>query len=269
MAGITDSGVRLAHKYNPDKHRNKVIGWFMSEKLDGVRAIWDGFHFVTRNGNKLVPPYHMVAQLQRLKLGNRLLDGELYLGRGRFNECSGIVRRKDDEWFGIEFHAFDLYDPCTNRVFYHRYHDLEELINSKNCPSFVKLVTQYSVKTVSCITSKHEEITGIGGEGLMLTNPGANWVGKRTSDLLKVKSFFEIEVTVVDYEGGNGKYTGMIGALKCRTDDNKEFFCGSGLSDSDRIEPGFIGKKITVKYFELSENGIPRFPIFKGIRHDA
>ena len=264
--------VRLAQKYDPERHCEKVIGWMMSEKLDGVRAIWDGVNFLTRNGNTLQAPFRMIAQLQNLPLLARgyILDGELYLGRGAFNETSGTVRRHEDEWFGIEFHVFDLYIPGSSAIFYQRHKDLQELIQHPKCPKFVKLVEQRTVRSSDYIWDWHDEITANGGEGVMLANPSAVWAGKRTNDLLKVKSFKECEATVIGYEEGKGKYTGMVGALRCRLPSGAEFSCGSGLLDIDRVDATpFLNKRVTVKYFELSKDGVPRFPIFKGLRTDA
>jgi DNA ligase-1 len=258
--------VMLAKKYEPTKH--KILGWYMSEKLDGVRAVWNGHAFVTRNGNILNAPWRVVGPMKKLTelIGANHLDGELYMGRGAFNECSGTVRRNEDEWIGIEFHIFDIVGP--QEIFFKRHRLLEDL--SRRFPKFVRLVDQRSVATIPGMTARFEEITKAGGEGLMLKNPASHYQFKRSSDLLKVKTFEECEAVVIGYENGLGKYTGMVGALKCRLPNGNEFSCGSGLVDSERLDYSlFDGKTITVKYFELSKDGIPRFPIFKGIRTDV
>jgi len=255
--------VMLAKKYEPTKH--KVIGWYLSEKLDGVRATWDGKNFITRNGNILNAPWRIIGALQKLQLGRTVLDGELYMGRGNFQECCGIVRRNEDEWIGIEFHVFDIIG--SNEIFFKRYRALQDL--APRLPKFARIVDQESVVHVDDVWAKHEKLTSNGAEGVMLKNPASLYQHKRSSDLLKVKKFDECEAMVIGTTVGEGKYASCIGALICTLPNGKQFQCGSGLSDDQRYSNSWVGRKITVKYFELTKDGVPRFPIFKGIRTDA
>jgi DNA ligase-1 len=271
MATVTPM---LARNYDPTKHN--IIGWDASEKLDGVRALWDGSRFWTRNGNILDAPYRITGSLAKrldpLQMG-RCLDGELYIGRGRFNECSGIVRRHGDEWIGIEYHVFD-YTCNFGRDSDQRQDDLKSILQLIDLP-FVKLVPQIRINSLAHLTELYDEVIRQGGEGLMLKNPNAEYLEcgptkKRSPNLLKVKSFHETEAIVTGYVPGLGKYRGLIGALICRLPSGKSFNCGSGLLDSERAHYSyFAGQTITVKYFEMSKDGVPRFPIYKGIRHDA
>jgi DNA ligase-1 len=258
--------VMLAKKYEPNKHR--VLGWYMSEKLDGVRAVWNGHAFVTRNGNELKAPWRLVGPMKKLTehLGANMLDGELYMGRGAFNECSGTVRRHDDEWIGIEYHVFDIVGP--QEIFFKRHRLLEDL--QRKFPKFVRLVEQKSVITIADIMQQHNIYANLGGEGLMLKNPSSLYQFKRSGDLLKVKAFEECEAMCIGWLSGEGKYLSMMGAIECELPNGMRFNCGSGFTDGDRHHgQSFVGKTITVKYFELSEYGVPRFPIYKGIRADA
>ena len=102
----------------------------------------------------------------------------------------------------------------------------------------------------------------------MLRKFGSLYEGKRSSTLLKVKTFCDDEAVVVGYEKGKGKYIGKIGALKVRNGNGKEFKLGSGLSDMDRDNPPDIGSRVTYKYQELSNDGIPRFPTYLRKRID-
>ena len=110
----------------------------------------------------------------------------------------------------------------------------------------------------------------VGGEGLMLRKPDSKHRGGRTADLLKVKSFHDDEALVIGYEDGKGKYDGLVGSLVCITKAGERFKVGSGLTDNLR---GFntipIGSVITFKYFELTKDGIPRFPTYMRIRPDV
>lgn len=258
---MAKSLVTLAHKYVPSKHN--VVGWYMSEKLDGVRAIWDGKNFITRNGKILHAPYRITGHLEKRNLPK--LDGELYLGRGRFSECCGIVRRHDDAWIGIEYHIFDIQ---MEGLFEYRYEMLKKI--AAPLPPFIKVVDQMIVESTDQIAAEHSRIMELGGEGLMFKYPYSSYEYKRTTNLLKLKAWQECEAVVKGFVGGEGKYEGMIGALVCQLDNGTIFQCGSGLTDQERVLPNKLqGKTITVKYFELSADGVPRFPIFKGERIDA
>jgi DNA ligase-1 len=114
-------------------------------------------------------------------------------------------------------------------------------------------------------------VEALGGEGLMLRSATAPHRGGRSSDLLKVKSFHDDEALVLDHEAGKGKYQGQVGSLVCITRQGARFKVGSGLVDAMRgykqaPQPGTV---ITFKYFELTKDGIPRFPTFLRVRPDV
>ena len=99
--------------------------------------------------------------------------------------------------------------------------------------------------------------------------PPHTLAGGRTHDLLKVKEFIDDEALVTGHEGGQGRNGGRVGALRCRLRSGKEFSCGSGLSDEQRDAPPAVGSVVTVKFFELTREGIPRFPVFLRVRGDV
>lgn len=251
--------VLLAKTYDPDKH--DPTGWLLSEKLDGVRAVWDGSRFVSRNGKEFDAPYRLTSIMPR----DLVLDGELYLGRQRFNEASGIVRRHGDEWFGITYQVFDAI--TAHKPFHVR---LAELRGDTRLAghSFIQLVEQSRVESHDHLMEQHAEIVAAGGEGLIIRDPNSAYEFKRSSSMLKVKGWHELEAECVGVVVGKGKYIGMIGALECKMPDGQRFQCGSGLVDAQRgwATECFVGKQITVKFFELTPNGVPRFPIFKAVR---
>lgn len=258
--------VTLAKNYDPDKHN--VNGWYASEKLDGVRAVFTGTDFITRNGNKLRAPQSFIKRIPKTRLGT-ILDGELYLGPNQFNKASGIVRSHDSDWaeLGIRYHVFDIIG--LEAVFVDRYRYLQDDLDVGS-EYVVQLVNQTQIDNADTdIPKMMEEILKSGGEGLMLKHPFSIYETKRTSNLLKVKKFQDMEAVCIGVQPGLGKHEGRIGALVLQI-NGKTFKAGSGLSDQEREAPEhyYIGKQITVKYFELSKDGIPRFPIFKGIRTD-
>jgi DNA ligase-1 len=114
-----------------------------------------------------------------------------------------------------------------------------------------------------------DRVTALGGEGLMLRKPGSHYERTRSMSLLKVKKFLDAEATVTGYEAGAGRHKGRVGALLARLGNGKEFKVGTGLKDRERDHPPPVGSIFTVKYQELTKDGIPRFPVFVGLRPDG
>lgn len=119
----------------------------------------------------------------------------------------------------------------------------------------------------SLIFFKLKEVEAVKGEGLMLRKPQSEYIGTRSDTLLKVKTFFDEEATVIGHLEGSGKYKGVISSLQCQLPNGKTFQV-SGLTDKEKVDPPKIGTQITFKYQELTPDGIPRFPSYVGIRAD-
>ncbi|HMG23126.1 MAG TPA: hypothetical protein VK607_17440, partial [Kofleriaceae bacterium] len=112
-------------------------------------------------------------------------------------------------------------------------------------------------------------VEALGGEGLMLRQPGSPYVVGRSTSLLKVKTFQDAEARVVDYAPGMGKHQGRVGALVVELPGGRRFSVGTGLSDAEREAPPALGAVITFRYQEMSEDGVPRFPSYVGERIDV
>lgn len=248
----------LAKKYVPNK--TDPTGWYLSEKLDGIRALWkpDIKKFISRNGKSFVAPSWFIKNLPNIPL-----DGELWLGRGRFNACSGIVRRKHDvDWDGIKYLLIDY--VSESGIFAEHYETLLDL----ELPPWV-----YVIRQIKCEGSEHlrefqEMILSKGGEGIMLRNPNSHYEFRRSSNLLKVKKWKKAVAEVTGYQPGKGKHKGRLGALICAwhsEDPYGKTLCielGTGFSDYERENPPAIGTEVYFKYFERGEEGAPRFPVF-------
>lgn len=244
--------VTLAKKYKDQD----VDDWWCSEKLDGVRAIWDGHRFWSRQWKPIQAPPEFTSQFPEI-----LLDGELFAGRGHFDQTSSIVRKKKpdyNEWQSLEFHVFDCIS-LDKEPFKVRYKTLNKLKTTKH----LKVCQQTRIKKKD-IEQRLQDIVSKGGEGLMLRKPGVPYQFKRTDTLLKVKQRHDAEAVVIGYELGSGKYRGMTGSLMCEY-KGKMFKCGSGLTDELRRNPPKMGQLITFSYFEITQRGVPRFPTFKRI----
>ena len=258
--------VLLARKFDVNKHAYDSSGspmqWLASEKLDGMRAYWNGENLVTRNNNKICAPTWFIEELPR----NQHLDGELFIERGSFQKIISACRKKtpvDSEWRRITYQVFDL--PNLSEPFKVRYKALKSLCNS--LPAHIMCVDHNYCDT-EAVLPLLSELESLGAEGLMLRDPSSLYEPKRSHTLLKVKSFLDADATVIGYEEGTGKNEGRMGSLRCVLDDGTEFSIGSGFTDFQRCHPPSIGERITFSYFELTENGVPRFPVFIGIRGD-
>jgi DNA ligase-1 len=122
---------------------------------------------------------------------------------------------------------------------------------------------------LSHLTTELARVESLGGEGLMLRQPGSGYEVGRSLTLLKVKTFRDDEARVVEYLAGAGRHKGRLGALLVELADGTRFAVGTGFSDAERGSPPAVGSLITFRYQELSEGGVPRFPSYVGTRDDV
>ena len=249
----------LANVWNPSID---PTGWWISEKYDGVRAYWDGQKLWTRKGNLIHAPDYFLAELPR----DVVLDGELWIGHGKFEETTSIVRSEtpDDRWKQIRYMVFDA--PQAKGLFEERMEFLRATLSKQN--AFVTIVAQNRCQGPTQLMAERDRIVREGGEGLMLRQPASAYEAGRSSTLLKVKPYEDAEATVIAHEPGKGKFAGKLGALRVRTDDGREFSIGTGLTDADRDSPPPVGTVITYRFQGLTAKGLPRFPSYFRIRRD-
>lgn len=238
-----------------------VARYLVSEKLDGVRAFWDGQVLRTRNGNIINAPAWFFKNFPA-----RALDGELWIGRGQFERLSGTVRRQapnDAEWRHVRYLVYEL--PEASGTFRERAQSLRNLAANIDVP-WLQVVEQVELKNRKALEQKLDEILKLGGEGLMLHRADALYTTGRSDVLLKMKLWHDAEATVIAHQPGKGKYAGMLGALRVRAADGVEFMLGTGLSEANRRDPPPVGTVITFRYRELTGRGVPRFASFLRVR---
>jgi DNA ligase-1 len=240
-----------------------LTDWWMSEKLDGVRAYWDGKQFLSRQGNLYHAPGWFVEGLPAAPL-----DGELWIERKKFQRTVSIVRRQDknDLWHEVKFLVFDA--PAAAGGFEERLDFLKDTL-ATGAAKFAQLHPHQRCKSLDALRAELARIELLGGEGLMLRQPGSKYVAGRSSTLLKVKTFHDAEAIVVGHQAGAGRHKGRMGALLVRLADGTDFAIGTGFSDRERENPPSLGATVTFRYQELSDTGVPRFPSWVGIRRDA
>jgi DNA ligase-1 len=249
----------LANVWNPSID---PTGWWMSEKYDGLRAWWDGRQLWSRKGNLIHAPDYFLAELPR----DIALDGELWIGHGKFEETMSIVRSEtpDDRWQRVRYMVFDA--PAATGTFEQRMQFLRTTVAEGN--RFVRVVAQERCRSATQLLAERDRIVRQGGEGLMLRRPESAYEGGRSSTLLKVKPYDDAEATVIAHERGKGKFAGKLGALRVRADDGREFSIGTGLSDAERESPPAVGTVITYRFQGLTAKGLPRFPSYLRVRRD-
>lgn len=226
--------------------------WWMSEKLDGVRAFGKKNLITSRNNKIFHAPNWFIKDLS----SNILLDGELWIGRGKFDLTSGLVRRKiNPNWNQIKYLVFDC--VTENAICELRMQELRSL----NLPDHVIILEQTKCLGYEHLIEFERKILSLGGEGVMLRKPCSMYEHKRSSSLLKVKRMKKGTAVVFSYQEGKGRNIGRVGALICLY-QGKQILIGSGLSDVDRINPPKIGSTISFSFFELTDNNMPRFPSY-------
>jgi DNA ligase-1 len=248
----------LADRYKGDID---VSRYWVSEKLDGVRAIWDGGNLLFRSGNPVPAPKWFVDALPR-----QPLDGELWLGRGSFDQLSSIVRRQtpdDAEWRRVRYMIFEL--PNASGSFTDRVEQIKAVTASSNLP-WLQAVVQFRLPDAAALQKQLRDIVRQGGEGLMLHRDDAIYETGRSSALLKLTPWLDAEARVIGHRPGKGKYRGMLGALQMEMPDGRRFALGSGLTDAQRRNPPPVGTLVTYRYRELTHKGMPRFPRYLRVR---
>lgn len=276
LMGSTKPDLLLAELYNQNIDVSK---YWVSEKLDGVRAFWDGKALMTRGGQVIAAPTWFVAGFPKTSL-----DGELWLGRNQFAQTMSIISKLqpiDTEWQQIRYHVFEL--PNAPGTFTERLAALQRLAGigiserakqgekpSENQPKsrYWQLIPQYRLPDHRALLAKLQELEQQGAEGLMLHHQDALYKTGRSSDLLKLKSHQDTEAEVIGYRPGKGKYQGMVGTLIVKMPDGKTFAIGSGLTDALRQNPPPIGTLVTYRYNGFTKKGLPRFARFMRVRED-
>ena len=252
--------VLLAENYNSSVD---ISQYLISEKYDGVRAIWDGKQLITRQGNAINAPAWFTKNLPKIAM-----DGELWLGRGQFDALSGTVRKdvpNDAEWQSITYNIFEL--PNAPGIFETRAKRIVEIVKQANL-SQLKAVAQFRLKNQTILNLRLKQVVKNGGEGLMLHRADAQYITGRNDALLKLKPLYDAEATVIAHTPGKGKFKGKLGALVVETPEGIRFKLGTGFSDMQRESPPKIGSLVTYTYKDKTKTGKPKFASFLRVRDE-
>jgi len=259
-AKINGAPVMLAHKFENDID---PTGWWWSEKLDGVRAYWDGEKFITRQGNVYHAPDWFIAMFPK-----HPLDGELWIGRGKFQQTISVVKRLDGglQWENVRYMVYDA--PHLDLPFEERMKFLEKnsLFMKGVGGSYATLLSQQKVQSKQHLVDLLKRHVADGAEGIMIRQPGSMYEVGRSYTLLKVKLVEDAEAVVVGYNPGKGRHKGVVGSLQVRASDGTEFDLGTGLDDAERRNPPAIGSTVTYTYIGKTDEGKPKCAAFVCVR---
>jgi len=235
--------------------------FLVSEKLDGVRAFWDGHTLRFRSGRRIAAPDWFTSALPATAL-----DGELWLGRGSFDRLSGMVRRNtpvDAEWRELHYMIFDL--PGATDDFALRAQRLHQVVINARQP-WLQVVVQQRVPDAAALQALLRQTVQDGGEGLVLHRANALWSPGRSDALLKLKPMPDEDARVVAHLPGKGRNQGHMGALLLEMSNGQRFALGTGFADAQRVDPPPVGSLVTYRYRDRTPKGLPRFASFLRMR---
>ncbi len=243
--------LQLANSY---QQQDAVADFWISEKLDGVRAFWDGHQLRSRSGQWIKLPEPLRKQLPAFAL-----DAELWAGRGQFQQVMQALQHSstEDSWQTIRLMVFDA--PEHPGTFTERLQFLQQQLPD---PAFLQLVPQQQLQSKAELEQLLKQVVSEGGEGLMLHHAKALYQSGRVGHLQKLKLVEDAEARVVAHLPGKGQFSGMLGALLVELPDGRRFKLGSGFSLDERQNPPPIGRLVTFQYRGLTHKGTPRFAVF-------
>lgn len=259
---LASSALMLANIYPQDVADFAVEDYWVSEKLDGVRARWDGRQLLSKSGYKFSAPAWFTEQFPDV-----VMEGELWMQRQSYEKISSITSQHapHNGWKKIKLMLFDL--PEQGGTFSERVSAMHQLVETVDS-DYLAMIPQFRVADQQQLMQRLNQVVEAGGEGLMLHYQSAYYVNGRSDALLKLKMYQDAEATLIDYKPGKGKFSGMLGSIKVRDDQGREFYIGSGFSRQQRKQPPALHSRITYRYQGLTRYGLPRFPVFLRVRNE-
>ncbi len=252
---LNSQELQKAKNYDNSKHN--ITNWYMSEKLDGIRAYWNGKELLSKNGNKIYAPSSFTKEFPPFEL-----DGELWTKRDDFESIQNIVldTNPSSKWEKITYNIFEV--PNEKGNFDKRLEKIKSWLD-KNPNKIIKIIPQLICKNETDLNIYLKELLDKKAEGIILKNPNLEYFTGRSENILKVKKFYDDEGLVI---GLNYSKNGEFKSLKLKLNNGIIFNLGGGFSDIQRKEPPKIGNIVTFKYYDLTKNNKPKFASFLRIR---
>ena len=273
----------LAHKYNPDKADYPA---YIQPKLDGVRCVFTKDGAYSRTGKEFKNVDHIKKDLKVVfnRYPNIILDGELYNHglKDDFEKIISLVRKtkptqehRDEAEQLVQYHMYDIasYPHATYEWRMHFVNTLTDsaVVRTSKCLRIIK--TEVALDYDNAL-HKHEKYLKQGYEGSIYRSMTGQYKNTRSWDLMKFKDFEDSEATIVGYEAGKGKRQGTIGKFIMQDDEGVEFGCPPGKGYDYKDLAGmldnihdYIGQRATFTYFQRTQAGSYRHPLYKCIRN--
>ena len=272
--------------------KTDIVGWLISEKLNGERAWWDGG--ITRGRTKESVPWANTAKDARFRESQRStglwsrgghvimappdwldmlpqglpLDGELYIEGVSRQKIHTLVAGLRPTFVGVRFHVFDI--PNLLPLHY----NVDSIVRARYTDRYARLteipgvvaVPQMLVHSAEAALTFAQTVVVAGGEGAMVRDPAAQYINGRTGLILKIKPTQDAEATVIGWKMGNGKYEGMLGALHVQMGNVRLFvnLRGDEMREMITAPNGAVlpvqyvrGQKVRIEYAGLTDDGIP------------
>jgi len=270
----------LAHKYNEDKAEYPA---FIQPKLDGVRCLFSTKGAFSRAGNQFMNVMHIEKALEPFfaKYPNTVIDGELYNHglKDDFEKIISLVRKKkptvQDIVEAAELVQYHMYDVASMTIgtYVDRFLFLqsESLFRDKSC---LQITETTLAEDFDNALAKHRKYLKLGYEGSIYRTPSGKYKGTRSWDLMKFKDFHDAEATIINYEVGKGKRKGTLGKFIMEDEDGNVFGCPpgkgydyKGMANLLENIHDYIGQVATFTYFQRTQAGSYRHPLFKCLRN--
>lgn len=244
--------------------RIDISNYFVSEKFDGIRALWDGKNMFSKRGKIIAIPRCFAEKLAPLALQNgEFVEGELWIDYGDFEGISSVILRKNpscEDFQKVKYLIFNAH-LGESSDFLANLTKIKNVLDSQNVPQNIQVIAQHKFATQKELDDFFNAVVAKGGEGVIV----------RDSQIaFKLKPQNDAECKIINFSRGKGRIADKVGAIICESLEDKNsgikaglrFKIGSGLSDKMRQNPPQIGTIITYKFSGVSKNGIPKHTRF-------
>jgi ATP-dependent DNA ligase len=255
----------LAHDYNK---RGKSIQFpcFVQKKFDGTRCVAVPQKGLFSRNRKSYPHLdHIKEEINKLP-PNIILDGELYSDTLTFQEIVGLVKREtlkagdQEKQLQIKYHVYDI---ISDQPYVQRYANLQLLFRRYKFKHLVLVQTDHC-ESEEKMKEMHAQYVAAGYEGIIIRNKDGLYSNARSIHLQKYKHFFDTEVKIVGFKSGEGAEEGCV-IWECEY-QGKTFSCRPRGTREERMNhyqngASYIGKQLTVRYQQETDDGLLRFPV--------
>lgn len=241
--------MQIRYQRATDHQGHECEGYYMAEKYDGVRAFWDGENFRTTGGNLINVPDELCERMPE-----NHLDGELWMGRGRFDEMDTLRKRKQShhsEWIEVKYMLIDA-PRCPSG-----WEIRQDYLRGLKYPDWVEPIEWRQLHCRSQLVAFYNGLLGNGAEGVVLAKAQSLYEAGKSKNIVRLKPSTRDKYRIVGYTS-HKKNQNLVGALVCEMNDGRTFMVGSGLSFEDRGNPPPLDSYILVNFKGTTKNGVPR-----------